>query len=280
LIIGPRGAVCAAGLCLLLFVNAARAVTETPAAPSQHQSSSYGLAVQYENGEGVERDYARALELYCDAANDGDARAYLNLGWMYANGRGVSHDDGVAVGWWEKAAQSGVPQALTLLNMVKDVTPAADLGCAPPLPPFVSPDQAPPKLRAMVQHFATKMGLSEQLVLAVIAVESAFDAKAVSPKNALGLMQLLPETAARFHVTDPFDPEQNVRGGTTYLHWLIERFTGNLTLALAAYNAGEKSVDFYRGVPPFPETIEYLKRIGRLYPIDPAPRKLPHGKRR
>jgi hypothetical protein len=251
---------CAAAVFLVLAGPAARAATS-------HDSPNYQLALAYENGEGVDRDLGRALQLYCEAANDGDARAYLNLGWIYANGRGMARNDAVAVGWWQKAAQDGVPQAQNLLRMASDVTPAADLGCKPPLPPLVSPDQASPKLRAMVQHFADKTGLSERLVMAVIAVESAFDPNAVSSREALGLMQLTADTAARFGVKDPFDPEQNVRGGTTYLHWLLARFAGNLTLALAAYNAGEKTVDYYCGVPPFPETIDYLKRIGRFYPI-------------
>jgi soluble lytic murein transglycosylase-like protein len=256
-----------------LLLCAALVFAHDAAAAAPKESANYALAVQFENGEGVPRDLSRAMDLYCDAADDGDARAYLELGWIYANGRGVPRDDAVAVGWWRKAAEAGVGQAANLLTMASDVAPAADLGCAPPLPPFVSPDQASPALRAMVQRFATKSGLNDRLVLAVIAVESAFDPRAVSPKNALGLMQLLPETAQRFGVRNPFDPEQNVRGGTTYLSWLLQHFAGNLKFALAAYNAGEKMVDFYRGVPPFPETIEYLKRIDRFYPIDPAKRR-------
>ena len=251
---------CAAVLSLALFVPGARA-------EASRDSPNFQLALEYENGEGVERDLGRALQLYCQAANDGDTRAYLNLGWMYANGRGMPRNDAIAVGWWQKAAHDGVTQAQNLLRATSDVTPAADLGCEKPLPPLVSPDQASPKLRALVQHFAGKTGLSERLVMAVIAVESAFDANAVSSRNALGLMQLTADTAARFGVKDPFDPEQNVRGGTTYLQWLLGRFAGNLTLALAAYNAGEKTVDYYCGVPPFPETVEYLKRIARFYPI-------------
>ena len=78
-------------------------------------------------------------------------------------------------------------------------------------------------------------------------------------------MQHMPETAARFGVQDPFDPAENIRGGTTYLRWLLQRFSGNVRLALAAYNAGEGAVAFYGGVPPFPETIEYLNRIKRFY---------------
>jgi soluble lytic murein transglycosylase-like protein len=189
---------------------------------------------------------------------------------MYANGRGVSRDDGIAVGWWRKSAEAGVPQGASLLLVMSHVAPAPHLGCEPVALPTASLDQASPKLRALVQNLASRTGLNARLVIAVIAVESAFDANAVSDRNAMGLMQLTAATAARFGVRDPFDPEQNIRGGTTYLRWLLQRFAGDLTLALAAYNAGEGSVDFYGGVPPFAETIEYIRKIRRLYPTDNA----------
>ncbi len=259
------------GLCLVSINHAAPAGTRTQVAAPAAESPDFALAVQYENGEGgVARDYTHALQLYCDAANQGDPRAFLNLGWMYVNARGVPRSDAIAVGWLRKSAATGDPQAVNVLHMIGDVAPAADLGCEPPLPPMVSPEQASPQLRAMVQHLAAVTHLDTRLVLSVIAVESAFDANAVSPKNAMGLMQLTAETAARFAVRDPFDPEQNVRGGTTYLRWLLRHFAGDLTLALAAYNAGENTVDFYGGVPPFAETIQYIKRIRHFYPIDAA----------
>jgi hypothetical protein len=259
------------GLCLVSINHVALAGTRTQDAAPAAESPDFALAVQYENGEGgVARDYAHALQLYCDAANQGDPRAFLNLGWMYVNARGVPRNDAIAVGWLRKSVDAGQPQAANLLHMIGDVAPAADLGCEPPLPPMVSLAQASPQLRAMVQHVAAITHLDAKLVLSVIAVESAFDANAVSPKNAMGLMQLTAETAARFGVRDPFDPEQNIRGGTTYLRWLIQRFAGDLTLALAAYNAGENTVDFYGGVPPFAETIQYIKRIRHFYPIDAA----------
>ena len=99
------------------------------------------------------------------------------------------------------------------------------------------------------------------MALAIISAESNFDSQAVSPKNAKGLMQLIPETAERFNVTDPFDAKQNVRGGLTYLRWLLAYFEGDLALVAAAYNAGEGTVDRYLGVPPFAETRAYVKRV-------------------
>jgi soluble lytic murein transglycosylase-like protein len=103
-----------------------------------------------------------------------------------------------------------------------------------------------------------------RLVLAVIAAESAFDRMAVSRKNAMGLMQLMPETQQRYGVINPFDAAENIRAGTSYLTFLIKKF-GNLKLALAAYNAGEGPVLAYGSVPPFDETTGYVDRVLRLY---------------
>ncbi|HUN52077.1 MAG TPA: transglycosylase SLT domain-containing protein [Candidatus Sulfotelmatobacter sp.] len=236
-------------------------------------AGSFDLAVRYEHGEGVAQDYGRALALYCQAAESKDARAYQNLGWMFLNGRGVARDDAVAVGWLRKAAAAGSPQAANLLRTLAGIAPSAQDGCpvhAVAVP--VKPVAAPPEIRAMVQKIAPKIGVEVNLVMAVISAESDFDPRAVSPKNAMGLMQLMPDTAARFGVRDPFDPAENIRGGTAYLHWLLARFSGNLTLALAAYNAGETTVDSYGGVPPYDETIQYIEKIRQHYRIDVDPR--------
>lgn len=103
--------------------------------------------------------------------------------------------------------------------------------------------------------------VSPALVLAVIAVESAGRPGAVSHAGAQGLMQLMPPTAARFGVTDAFDPAQNIRGGVTYLDWLMGEFGGDAVLALAGYNAGEGAVRRNNGVPPFAETRDYVPRV-------------------
>jgi soluble lytic murein transglycosylase len=102
------------------------------------------------------------------------------------------------------------------------------------------------------------------LVKAVIAAESRFDSAAVSCKGAQGLMQLMPETARQLGVDDPFRPDENVRGGTRYLRAMLDRY-GDMTRALAAYNAGPTAVDHYRGVPPYPETRDYVKRVLTYY---------------
>jgi soluble lytic murein transglycosylase-like protein len=111
---------------------------------------------------------------------------------------------------------------------------------------------------------ADKYGLPRELVRSVMAAESGFVPEAVSPKGAIGLMQLMPETARDLGV-DPNDPEQNVDGGTRYLRDLLLRYDGGLRHALAAYNAGPKAVDKYNGVPPYAETINYVGRIEKKF---------------
>jgi soluble lytic murein transglycosylase-like protein len=110
-------------------------------------------------------------------------------------------------------------------------------------------------------------GVSPALVLAVIAVESAGRPDAQSPKGAQGLMQLIPDTAARFGVADAADPAQNIRGGVAYLDWLISRFEGDVLLALAGYNAGEGAVDRNDGVPPFAETRAYVPKVLKAWQV-------------
>lgn len=113
----------------------------------------------------------------------------------------------------------------------------------------------------LIHAAATKNGVDEKLISRVIAEESNFNPRAVSRKNAQGLMQLLPETAARYAVADIFDPAQNIEAGTRYLKDLLTKYSGDLKLALAAYNAGPDVVDRYAGIPPYPETQKYVERI-------------------
>ncbi len=118
----------------------------------------------------------------------------------------------------------------------------------------------------MIDRAARTAAVHPALVRAVIAVESAFDPRAVSRAGAQGLMQLLPSTARRYGVGNPFDPEQNVRGGASYLSYLLKRYNNNIELALAAYNAGEDAVDRYgKTIPPYRETREYVPAVLRLY---------------
>ena len=113
----------------------------------------------------------------------------------------------------------------------------------------------------LVREHSQRQSLRPELVRAVIQVESGFDPRATSPKGAMGLMQLMPQTAKSLGVLNAYDPEQNIRGGTVYLRQLLDKY-GNEQLALAAYNAGPGAVDKYDGVPPYRETKDYVRKVG------------------
>lgn len=132
----------------------------------------------------------------------------------------------------------------------------------PPKPPVAT---ATGPFSEFVAAAAARYGVEAELISSVIAVESNFDPKAISPKNARGLMQLLPETAARLGVKNIFDPQENIDAGTRYLSELLQRYKNDLQLALAAYNAGPERVEQYGRVPPYAETISYVRRVKRHY---------------
>jgi soluble lytic murein transglycosylase-like protein len=117
----------------------------------------------------------------------------------------------------------------------------------------------------LIRQYANLRGIRAELVRAVIQVESAFNPRAVSPKGAMGLMQLMPATAARFGVIDPFNPVENIRAGVQYLRILLDRYNDNEQLALAAYNAGPRAVEKYgTKVPPYRETQNYVRKISSI----------------
>ena len=231
-------------------------------------------AVAYENGEGVPRNPTLAATLYCEGARRGDAQAHYNLGWMYANGRGIERNDATAAYFFRAAAELGLEAATRMLKVVGNPTPEMPECLRKPAPlPTDTPSQAsakpgkhfervaPRKVWDLVMKIAPQYKVEPQLALAIISAESNFDSLAQSPKNAQGLMQLIPETSERFNVKNAFDPAQNIRGGVAYLRWLLAYFEGDVALVAAAYNAGEGRVEQYRGVPPFQETRAYVQRI-------------------
>ncbi len=115
--------------------------------------------------------------------------------------------------------------------------------------------------RDIIRHHASSYRLEEALVKAVIKVESNYQPRIVSKKGAQGLMQLIPETAKSLKVNNPFDPSENIRGGSEYLRRMLDLFNGDLELALAAYNSGPSTVKRYGGIPPYDETRNYVKRV-------------------
>jgi soluble lytic murein transglycosylase-like protein len=123
--------------------------------------------------------------------------------------------------------------------------------------------QADAALAPTVERIAAEQSLPAELIHSVIKVESNYNAFAISPKGAMGMMQLIPATARRFGVADVFSPADNIQGGARYLKYLLDLYHGNYPLALAAYNAGEDAVARYGGVPPFPETQNYVAQVGK-----------------
>ena len=269
---------------LLMASNCVTALSlplaDAPAPDSAHHTLRME-AIALENGEGVARDPLRAAALYCQIARAGDAQAQYNLGWMYANGRGVARNDATAAYFFQAAAQQGLTVAQRMLQIVGEPASVVPHCMRPPEPPPAPPPEpetmtpkdspsrvnyevlAPRKIFDMVMTMAPQFQVEPQLALAIIAAESNFNSLAISPKNAQGLMQLIPTTSERFRVSNPFDPAQNIRGGLTYLRWLLAYFQGDIALVAAAYNAGEGAVERHRGIPPYLETRAYVQRILR-----------------
>lgn len=129
----------------------------------------------------------------------------------------------------------------------------------------------PEEIDRLVQQTADRHQVDPKLVHAIIQVESDYNPAAVSNKGAMGLMQLVPATAQRYGVNNPFDPKQNIEGGVNHLKYLLDLFKGDLALSLAAYNAGENSVLRRGGVPDFQETRAYVRKVSGLYGVAPVP---------
>jgi soluble lytic murein transglycosylase-like protein len=168
--------------------------------------------------------------------------------------------------------------ATVLSDFRSDDTPELIVGDPAAVKTHAQPSDAPrparfsipAALKALVDAAAKQYGLDPLLLHAVVRAESGYNRQAVSPKGALGLMQLMPDTARRFGVTDPFDPKENLKAGAHYLSWLLKLFDGNIELALAGYNAGEQAVirAGYR-IPPYNETINYVPKVLGYYRIKP-----------
>ena len=228
------------------------------------------LAGMYERGENVERDYLKSNALYCKAAARGDPDALFKLGQIHASGREMMRNEGVGALLINKAAELGHERAKELLPYISrgvgSVLPdcmnekIAEAAVAAP-----SGSKVRKEVAVLVNQYAPLYSIDPELVMALISVESSFNTTAVSPKNAQGLMQLIPATAERFGVKNAFNAIDNLKGGLAYLRWLMAYFKGDVALVLAAYNAGEEAVERYRGIPPYRETRDYVRQITSVY---------------
>lgn len=262
------------GVMLFMLSAVSHVACAQPSSVTERLAALRIEAVALEHGEGVARNRELAIQKYCEGARLGDAEAQFRLGWIYANGRAGARDDRLAAYFFSLAANQGYADATRMLRLV---------GNDPSPPPrcmvdddentiaLENPTPAQQRVLDLIARLAPEYGISPRFAFAVIRAESNFDPNAVSSKNAQGLMQLIPETAVRFNVKKPFDPEQNIRGGLAYLRWLLAYFKGDVTLVAAAYNAGEGAVNQFKGVPPFAETRGYVTRIREYFPKDQHP---------
>lgn len=247
------------------------AAVEAPLAASAPALSETGPAL-------IARNSPQAVAQLCHMARRGDAESQYQLAWVFTHGKGDDRRDDWAAYLFYAAASGGHDEARRMLQSM--TWPAAEVPACmmraetPPKPAADAPTvavKAPPHIEQMVQRLAPQFRVDPKLALSIIAVESNFDSYAVSRSSAMGLMQLIPQTARRFGVRNAFDAQQNLRGGLAYLRWLLAYYEGDVSLVAAAYNAGEGAVDRHRGVPPFEETREYVRRVTARYGNAPHP---------
>lgn len=229
----------------------------------------------------------KAANLYCEASRYGSAEGIYRLGMLYAFGRGVPENRDYAANLFGIASTHGHYEAQQMLETIQiktSATPACILeavapekslnsqgvegGLTPGIDQYIAnlPKNKRWVLR-LVNSIAKWYNVDEKLVLSIISVESNFENVATSNKEAQGLMQLIPDTAERFNVKNAYNATQNIKGGVAYLRWLLAYFKGDVALTVAAYNAGEGAVNKYKGIPPFAETMLYVKKVQARYPF-------------
>jgi soluble lytic murein transglycosylase-like protein len=239
-----------------------------------------------ESGVGMARSPWLAASLYRQAGEMGSGEGYFRLAQVHLAARHFGGDPATASCLFALASQLGHAGAAAALERqaAAGVMPAGGCDRDPAGLPGYAPfdieayTRALPAPRhevvALIRKLAPRYGVDTRLALAVASAESNFNSRALSPKNAMGVMQLIPATAERFGVARPFDPEQNIRGGLAYLRWLQQYFAGDLVRVIAAYNAGERAVENHGGVPPYAETVAYVGRVlyfsGNAFNVLPA----------
>ena len=266
-------------LFLLLFLSSLLAgIPQTAQGRDFRQAPKAMTALRQGQAAQHSGNLQKAIALYCVAASTGNPEGYFRIGRLLATGPASVRSAKMANSYLAMAMRLGNQQASRYYNPRVGNAPMGDqcgVGMrggqgsyfALPSTPFnveaylarQSPGKQ--KLATMLRHAAKRHQVDVRLVLAIAIAESNLESRAVSAKNAQGVMQLIPETQQRFGVTQPFDPAQNIKGGVSYLKWLDRRFDGDWVLISAAYNAGEKAVERYGGIPPYDETREYVKRV-------------------
>lgn len=225
-----------------------------------------------ETGQGQTHNELLAAALYCEAGRLGSAEGFYRVGLIYLTGKNVPQNKRMAAAFFSIASQLGHQGSTDLLEKTPPPTEFAPHcisieqasfgGDGFDLDHYV--DELPSNKRLvanLIRKLAPRYSVDVKLALAVACVESNFNVSARSPKNAQGVMQLIPETAARFNVKNPYNAEQNIRGGLAYLRWLLAYFNGDIIRVIAAYNAGEKIVDKHQGIPPYNETQAYVRLV-------------------
>ena len=265
---GPRVTLAAIALGAAIAVPApAQEAPEAQVTPQRAETSQSVIA----------RNSPQAVADLCRMARRGDAESQYQLAWLFAHGRGDTRRDDWASYLFFAAASQGHLDARRMLNSVtwpQAEVPECLVKSESPMAKVLSPSvevKAPASIERLVRNLAPQFKVDPKLALTIISVESNFDSYAISRSAAMGLMQLIPQTAKRFGVRNAFDAQQNIRGGLAYLRWLLAYYEGDVSLVAAAYNAGEGAVDRHRGVPPFDETREYVRRVVARFGNAPHP---------
>ncbi len=266
---------------LLLLTNLSAVAVEIDdyiEAPRVVAALAQGRAA--ENGLGMRKNPRLAIALYCDAATIGSPEGYFRVGRVLANLAQTLPQQQLANAYLALAIRLGSQEALKhyRTNVANAAlgeecgsgigelggTAYAEIydGTGFDIDAYLTRQTpAKQKIASIIRQTARQYNIDARIALAIAMAESNLHADAVSPKSAQGVMPLIPATQERFGVTRPFDPEQNVRGALAYLRWLHKRFAGDWRLVVAAYNAGEGSVERYGGIPPYAETQQYVRRV-------------------
>jgi len=256
--------------CAAIAVAAsARELSPELEAPRAIAALEQGLAA--EMGVGLRRNAPLAIRLYCDAAITGSAEGFFRIGRILARGPLHLRNPALANAYLAQAVQLGHHGATDFFDETVPFAPLEDdcrkletglaIGTFDLDGYLAALSPAKRRIAELIRRHAARNGIEERIALAIALAESNLNPDAVSPKNAQGVMQLIPDTQARFGVTRPFDPESNIRGGLAYLKWLKARFAGDWALIAAAYNAGEGAVERHGGIPPYRETESYVRRV-------------------